>query len=139
MRLLFLVLAIALAGAAFAEPGDGRIEDQLLISARDHGAEAPLSLIVGKSLALQDETRHSFDVEAGKTYVVAGACDEDCGELSLAAEDPDGNVIDASDKGADAPTLIFKPGKSGKVSILVTMEDCGENACDYGLGLFAVK
>jgi hypothetical protein len=137
---VLLVLAIALTGAAYAaEPGDGRIEEQIRLAASDLGAGAPQTLVLGKKLALQDETRHSFDVEAGKTYMVAGACDEDCGALVLAAETTDGNVIDASDEDTDTPVLIFRPERNGKVSVLVTMEDCGQDACEYGVGLFSLK
>jgi len=140
MARILLAVAIALtAGAHAAEPGDGAIEEQILLAARDLGAAAPQSMITGKTLGLQDESRLPFEVEAGKSYVVAGACDEDCGELSLAAEDPDGAVIDASDENTDTPSLIFRPTASGKVSIHVIMEDCADDACSYGVGFFVLK
>jgi hypothetical protein len=92
--------------------------------------------VMGRGLGIDGEASHGFDVEKGKTYLVLGACDHACGDIEVVVEDAAGHVLGNDE--ADEPFVVFAPEKVGRVSVILTMNDCGEDACSYGLGFYAL-
>lgn len=142
--------AFALALIAFGAAGDAAAQAALLshqsadIEHRLREAEqdydvASRRFVLGQSLAEDREARHSFSVERGRTYFGLALCEEACGGIDLVVEDKAGNVIDDDEADRTDPTLLFRAEKTGRVTVVVSMKDCGDDACEYGLGFHTLR
>lgn len=78
----------------------------------------------------------SFQLSAGTTYMVIGACDEDCSDLDIAVRDEAGDVVAQDNLDDDAPVVTFTPSRSGRFSIRTSMYECNASYCYFGFGLF---
>lgn len=137
------LVSLLLAGAVSAQPVDAdgaqrRILEQIDETMQDHPVADGPKILLGRALELEGEARQTFDVIAGRTYVATAACDDDC-DLELAAETDAGDILDHDEDSRATPLLHFRADRTGRIAIVVTMADCDDAACDYGLGFFALK
>jgi hypothetical protein len=128
----------AAAQAALLSRQTTDIERRLREGEQDYDV-ASRRFVLGQSLAEDKEARHSFSVERGRTYFGLALCAEACGGVDLVAEDEAGNVIDNDEAGRTDPTLLFRAEKTGRVVVVVSMKECSEDACEYGLGFHTLR
>jgi hypothetical protein len=73
---------------------------------------------------------------AGTSYMIVGACDEDCTDLDFTLYDPSWNYL-AEDTGPDAvPAIIVTPRISGTYRLKVKMYGCYQDPCYWGVGIY---
>ena len=80
-----------------------------------------------------------YTLEAGRTYVFVGACDNDCSGLQLKLYDGYGRLVDNSaqaDLPADLPMVAATVGSSGAFYLRVTMRGCHIEPCWAGVGAY---
>ena len=95
--------------------------------------------VLGAKLAADRKASHAFDAEAGKTHLVMGACDEEaCGDIDLVVKDAGGNVLSYDEAHGADPFVVFASEKADRVSVILAMKECDEDACEYGLGIYAL-
>ncbi len=79
---------------------------------------------------------YTVTLEAGRTYILMGVCDEDCLDLDMELYDGYGNLISRDDSEDDVPTVEVSVTNGGDFTLQVTMFECNENPCYYGVGLY---
>ena len=73
-------------------------------------------------------------LEAGVSYAIVGACDDDCGGLRIVLTRGGSDV--AIDRGAGNVTVVrFTPRITTSYDVKVTMSDCAVSPCWYGLAV----
>jgi hypothetical protein len=75
-------------------------------------------------------------LEAGATYMVAGACDTDCDDLDLRILSPRGSLLDSDLADDDFPVVSVTPSVTGEYTVRVTMARCDTSICYYSLGTY---
>jgi hypothetical protein len=73
---------------------------------------------------------------AGTTYMIVGACDEDCSDLDFTLYDPYGNYLAEDTEGDDYPTVFVTPRISGMYRLKVKMYACYTSPCYWGVGIY---
>lgn len=88
---------------------------------------------------LRDDQRtsHEMTVVGGNSYVLFGACDNDCTDVDLKIYDTSGNLLMQDIAVDDTPVLMFQATGSGKYRVEVVMATCNRNPCYYGVQLMA--
>lgn len=138
-RVLAGLAAMALATAAPAFPQTQTIEDYVrsLITDNVDPDEHLVGRIETRELEEGDETWLVYNLDPEKFYFVYGACDDDCADLDLVAEDANSEIIDSDEEGDDAPVLLILPGSAGnKLHIRATMSSCEEDVCVLAVGVY---
>ena len=74
---------------------------------------------------------------AGRTYQITGACDADCRDIDIEVTDLNGRVIVADTEVSDLPNVAFNVDGSGDLKVKITMYQCSENPCFWGLGIWS--
>ena len=81
----------------------------------------------------QESERIDFQTTRGVSYVLVPVCDQYCSGVDLAVVDEEGTV----DVERKAPSiLLVTPRTIDPVSLRVTMADCSEEPCYYGIAIF---
>lgn len=137
LKSIALAAAIALSGggAALAQDAatvDGyfaRAESEILNGAR------PVNQGRGslENLATAD---HSFRLEAGKSYMAIGMCDNACSDLDMAVGDPSGKNLGSDVADDDTPVVAFQAAAAGNYTIRIAMTGCTTGRCFYGVRLY---
>jgi hypothetical protein len=85
---------------------------------------------------LNDRERGTVRVnlEAGKTYVVAGACDQDCTDLDMQITDGSGRVLVTRSE-IEEPILQLTPATTQEYRVIVSPR-CTMNPCRYGIAVW---
>jgi hypothetical protein len=130
-----VVPAFAQKVATRAEPDDSDLVRLLVEKAPDPDEKLVGRIEVTELLEEEDED-FEFEIKPGKTYWIYGACDLECGDIDLKAEDEDGHELDADDEGDDAPILIFTAKNSHELHVTLSMAACGETSCHAGFGVY---
>ena len=102
---------------------------------------APDETLIGgvqiRELEEGDDAEISYRLDPEKMYVVYGACDDDCTDFDLLAEDGDGEEVDSDEEDDDAPLLMILPGEAGdQLTIRAHMSTCDADVCVLGVGLY---
>lgn len=87
----------------------------------------PLNMEEHESLVVQ--------MQAGTTYDIVGACDEDCSDLHLLLSTAAGNDMAVDRSSENRPILRFKARESGSYRVRVTMAACRVNPCWFGVAI----
>lgn len=87
----------------------------------------PLNMDESESLVMQ--------MQAGITYDIVGACDEDCSELHLLLSTASGNDMAVDRASENLPIVRFRPRESGSYRVRVTMEGCRVSPCWFGVAI----
>ncbi len=86
----------------------------------------------------EDETdSYNITLRKGVTYKIVAVCDNDCEDIDLCMWDENGNQIDCDETEDDYPIMEVTPRWTGTFSFRVTMYDCGNNPCYFGIAVFA--
>lgn len=96
------------------------------------GAALSGSSLVG---LMEDEGRFFVEVrlEAGVDYLIEGFCDEDCTDIDLTLNGPDGETVTADVELDDVPELRFTAAGTGTHFLGVSMADCSASQCFYAV------
>lgn len=79
----------------------------------------------------KQEHRISLSLAAGKRYVVAATCDDDCTELNLRLLDGEGNPIKSVESSGDEPEIEIIPERSGDYQLVIGMSKCERPLCAF--------
>jgi hypothetical protein len=86
------------------------------------------------------EDNEYFDVRAplqrGVIYSLIGVCDSACGHLTMELFDEEGSFYGRSLGTRTVPLMIFVPPQSGRYTARIFMQDCADDYCNYGLGVY---
>lgn len=116
-------------GAALVDSLFAQAEQQLL-----NGARATTQF--RGVLAAESTADHSFNLQAGKSYMAIGVCDEGCSDLDFAIYDPSGQNLGSDVEPDDTPVVVFEATRSGQYKATVLMAVCGSARCNYGVRLY---
>ena len=83
----------------------------------------------------QATQRIKIEFSKGSRYAVVLACDEYCSGADLTLSNKDGADVEIEQKGRSIVTV--DPHETATLGIQVTMTECSENPCYYGIGIFA--
>lgn len=137
---ILLAAAIALTGGSAIQNQTG----QALVDAQFANAEqqvlngARAAVRFNGSLAGETTADHSFNLQAGKSYVAVGYCDENCSDVDFAVYAPDGTNLGSDTEADDNPVVLFQAPVSGQYKATVLMAVCSSN-CNYGVRFYEQK
>ena len=129
------VIALSTGGAALAQDAatvDGffaRAESEVLGGAR------PVNQARG-SLAALATADHTFRLEAGKSYMFIGMCDNGCSDMDMAVGDPSGKNIGSDVEDDDTPVVQVQAAASGNYTVRAAMTVCSTSRCFYGVRVY---
>jgi hypothetical protein len=85
---------------------------------------------------LSQQATERIDIQAtrGVSYVVISVCDQYCTGIALALVKSEGVTVEAERK--DRSIVTVTPRTTAPVSLRVTMTECSEEPCYYGVGIF---
>ncbi|RDI96607.1 hypothetical protein DV704_02005 [Meiothermus sp. QL-1] len=75
-------------------------------------------------------------LEAGRTYWITAACDDDCDDLDLTLFDENNNLIDADTAPDDEPLVRVTPIRTAQFRYRVDMVSCKVEPCAYVAGIW---
>lgn len=139
LKVLAGLAAMALVAAAPAFPQTKRIEDYVrsLITDNVDPDEKLVGRIEISQLQESNQTSVTVHIDPSKMYIVYGACDDDCDDLDLVAEDSDGEEVDSDQQSDDAPMMLIYPGAAGdELTIWATMNSCSADACVLAVAVY---
>lgn len=91
------------------------------------------------ALNTRESTSFTVTLQAGDTYVVTGACDDDCKELDLALYAANGYEVDAAREAGNGPILRVTPRETMAYRVKVIMASCRMNPCSFGVAVFHTR
>lgn len=139
--IVFALIAFPVAtSAAQQSSGEASAEIRQALEEGEAGQDIAFRrYVLGARLTPDSKASHVFDAEKGETYLAIGACDEEtCGDIDLVVKDAAGNVLSNDEVYGADPFVVFAPRKSGRVSVILAMKECDEDACEYGLGFYTL-
>lgn len=74
---------------------------------------------------------HSVGLNAGTSYMIVAACDQDCTDIDMWLYDENGNLIDEDVLDDDYPVLEVSPVRSATFQIRLQMFACSIEPCGY--------
>lgn len=83
----------------------------------------------------QATQRIKIELSKGVRYAVVAVCDQYCSGIDLELSNSGGGDVDIEQK--DRAIVMVTPRETATLGIQVTMTDCSENPCYYGIGIFA--
>lgn len=83
-------------------------------------------------LAAGTEHRWSINLEGGRNYGIFGACDEDCSDVDLIVEGPDGGELGRDVLLDDYPIVGFTAPSSGRYTVRIQLVTCEVEPCFVG-------
>lgn len=78
----------------------------------------------------------SIKVEPGVSYLIAGACDQDCDDLDLYLYGTEKKLLTQDDEDGDFPMVVYDGGQADEVTLRVKMYSCQLEPCSFGVGVF---
>lgn len=141
-RLGALAALAALAAAGPASPQDGApsYEDSVRAyldagaephAARGHRPVRNSETVQG--LTLDGAMIVPLNVRRGETYVVYGACDDDCRDLDMEIYGPDGMLAERDILPDDTPFVQLTAAASGRAYVRVWLASCAAEPCYVGV------
>jgi len=137
---LALLSACASAGgrSGGGDPWTTSVRNQLsraATTAAQQGLRLMADPYVG-SLRQGASTDLSINLNAGRSYMMVGVCDQDCSDVDLRLFDPSGNEVDSDLLADDVPIVDTRPARSGTYRVRVIMTACRTEPCRFGVGLY---
>lgn len=99
------------------------------------GFQAVTQMVTG-GLNSSANGSHPVSLNAGRSYVILGVCDNDCTDVDLRLYGPDGSTVIQDLATDDHPTLNFTAPSTGNYRLEVIMATCRQSPCYYGVQLF---
>lgn len=141
MKSIAIAAAIALSGGGLAlaqsNPTGAALVESLFAQAEQElldGARAAAQ--TRGALPAETTADHTFNLQAGKTYMAIGVCDEGCSDLDFAIFSPAGDNLGSDVEPDDTPIVVFEATRSGQYKATVLMAVCGSARCNYGVRLY---
>ena len=138
-KIVPVVAGIFLAGTVSASAQDTKYErqvegylDQAENQLRDSGYRRAKQVYYD-SLSENDEDLLSVNLDSDYDYIIVGACDNDCSDIDMALYDENDNEIDSDNETDSLPILNVSPAWDGEFSISVSMYECSNAPCAYGI------
>jgi hypothetical protein len=78
----------------------------------------------------------TMTLQAGKTYIIIGACDQDCNDLDLRLYDSNGLLLTSDEKDDDHPLVSVAPTRTAAFTVKVVMTHCSRPPCHFGTQVF---
>jgi hypothetical protein len=129
--------AMALGMAAFAAGSMAEPPKDTLRQALEASVQRTSDRLIGEAQfgELDDagEVVLTFDVDPAKIYKLYSVCDADCTELSVSADDANGDFIDNSSN--TTPILEIEDFKGRSISVEVFMMNCKKEPCAFAVSL----
>ena len=103
---------------------------------RDQGFELTHRVYTGDL----DESRSdgvTFRLRPGLRYAFVAVCDTDCDDIDMQVQDPSGRRVGRDDQRDDVPVVEVMSERGGSYRVTVTMADCDDDPCAYGIGVYA--
>ncbi|MGA0546109.1 hypothetical protein ACO2Q1_12605 [Brevundimonas sp. VNH65] len=144
MKTPSLIALAAVAGALFAAPAVAQTGDALIEMLFDHmdrefndkgwrmTAVAEFKNPIPDGSSRGDIVR----LEAGKVYVVAGVCDEDCSDFDIEVRNTDGVVVGSDVLDDDAPMVVLDNPRAGAYQVQGIMAGCSADPCLTGVRVY---
>ena len=137
LKSIAIAAVIALSGGGAARAQDAAPLDGVFARPESEGQNGARPANQGRgSLANLTTADHTFRLEAGKSYMVIGMCDNACSDLDLAAGDPSGKNIGSDVADDDTPVVAIEATASGNYTIRVAMTGCTAARCFYGVRVY---
>lgn len=119
------------------------VNRRILEKANDEGREVT-QILEHKSMLMTDaeDVIELEDVNGFERYVIVGVCDQDCDAMGLklvskfASVDPD--LVEETTERTDVPTIEFKARPLSDHEVTVSMNECSNEPCFYGLAVYEV-
>ena len=73
------------------------------------------------------------ELEASAEYLIEGFCDEDCTDIDLSLNAPDGESVVSDVETDDVPELRFRASENGRYFLGVHLVDCSTSRCYYAV------
>jgi len=91
--------------------------------------------IIGR---LKNSESESWNITlyAGNSYQITGVCDGDCKDIDLALLDANRKELVNDTSADDVPILTYNIRTTGVYTVKVTMYQCSQDPCYFGLGVF---
>ena len=91
--------------------------------------------IIGR-LKNSETENWNITLHAGNTYQITGVCDGDCKDIDLALLDANRKELVNDTSADDVPILSYAIRTTGVYTVTVTMYQCSQDPCYFGLGVF---
>jgi len=134
-KILLTALALSLLVPAAAD----RYEDYVRATLNEVGAYYANSYMrLGNldstgMLAAGRFTTYRLTLVAGRTYRIAGVCDQECDDIDLELRDENNNLIAADQTNDYLAYVDVTPKWTGEFTLKITMDHClGNPGCVYG-------
>ena len=101
----------------------------------NRGFQAVTQMVTG-GLNASANNSHPVSLNAGRSYIILGVCDNDCTDVDLRLYGPDGSTVIQDLATDDHPTLNFTAPSTGNYRLEVIMATCRQSPCYYGVQLF---
>ena len=91
------------------------------------------------SLEGEDDDSFEIEVPVGRDLVIVGACDQDCSDIDLWAYAESDEAVAEDEAEDDVPILevAARDARSGMLEIEVSMVDCSNDPCYWGIVVLA--
>jgi hypothetical protein len=130
---------MALSGPANAQ--ELTISDYVrdLVAERPAPGEELVGGIMTGEIGEEESIDYTFRIDPTKTYVVYGACVDDCMDFDLLVQDGEGKVVDEDIEDDDVSFVRIAPGSAGdRLTVNVSTASCDADVCVTGIGLYEV-
>lgn len=74
----------------------------------------------------------TYDLTAGRHYIFAAMCDNDCRDVDISLYDPAGKLVDSDTKTDDFPMVNVTPPRAGRYTLRVRIVNCSTRTCGWG-------
>ena len=114
---------------------DGQLAQTTTLLARRGWRRAGSPVIYG--VAEEGDTeRGTLLLTGGRTYQIAGVCDEDCGDLDLTVLGPGAEPVGTDEATDDVPLVGFTAPVTGVYHVGASMADCETQTCVFAVAVY---
>lgn len=134
---LSLLALIPVLASAQGVPWERQVRHKLdrAFAAMGSNSARPSRVLALHTLNGQEWETVDVTLEAGVSYAIIGACDNDCTRLQLVLATATNSEL-AIDRNGDGLAMVrYTPQLTARYRVRITMDACDLNPCWYGVGL----
>ena len=115
-----------------------QIRAQLQVAAQTVAEQGyvPAQEIVSGNLNQGARETMMVTLQGGGIYAIVGVCDEDCTDVDLRLDGPNGALLAEDIASDDTPVLEFVAPANGQYRLTVVMPGCSTAPCYWGVQLY---
>jgi hypothetical protein len=136
LPLLLPLLLIAVPAPVIGQDYVGNVWSQLQ-QAKSRYPNFNVRTYVIDRLSAGSNFTYSSQMNQGGRYLVTGACDQDCTDVDISVANEAGTLIARDEKSDALPEVLVVPSANGKYTVTVTVVECSNEPCYFGLGIFS--